>query len=119
MPHMKYAIALLPFLSSAAAAQEDVYRTLAVGNRVQITFPSGNTLIGKLIVKPKLDEAVPEVKKEKEKDKKDEAPPAPVQKILQRCKLGLRPRMRARKLHKINLHVRKNSSKKAPPRECG
>jgi hypothetical protein len=43
---------LLPFLASVASAQDDVWKTLAKGDRVQITFRSGNMLLGNLAPKP-------------------------------------------------------------------
>ncbi len=50
---MKYALALLALLPSAAAAQqEDPYKTLSPGDRVMITFRSGGTLSGVLIILP-------------------------------------------------------------------
>ena len=42
---------VLPFF--VAAGQDDAYRTLELGNRVQVTFRSGNTLTGNLIAVPK------------------------------------------------------------------
>jgi hypothetical protein len=49
---MKYSLLLLPFLASAASAQEDLWKTLAKGDRVQITFRSGNNILGRLTAKP-------------------------------------------------------------------
>lgn len=49
---MKHMIAALPFLALAAAAQEDVYSTLATGDRVQVTFRSGGSLVGTLVPPP-------------------------------------------------------------------
>ncbi len=41
------------FLGTAAAAQdEDIYRTLAVGDRIQVTFRNGNTITGNLVALP-------------------------------------------------------------------
>ena len=45
-------IAFLPFLAAAAAAQDDDYRPLRLGDRIQITFHSGNTLTGNLVAPP-------------------------------------------------------------------
>lgn len=45
---MKQTIALL-FLAGVAAAQDDSYKSLAVGDRVQVTFRSGATLAGTLL----------------------------------------------------------------------
>jgi hypothetical protein len=39
-------------LPAAAAAQDDVYKSLALGDRVQITFRSGNTISGRLVPSP-------------------------------------------------------------------
>ncbi|HEX7901177.1 MAG TPA: hypothetical protein VF950_25690 [Planctomycetota bacterium] len=49
---MKHMIALLPFLALAASAQEDVYTTLATGDRVQVTFRTGGSLVGTLVPPP-------------------------------------------------------------------
>lgn len=49
---MKYSLILLPFLASAASAQDDIWKLLTKGDRVQITFRSGNTLLGNLSSKP-------------------------------------------------------------------
>jgi len=49
---MKYSLILLPFLASIASAQDDIWKTLNKGDRVQITFRSGNTLLGNLAAKP-------------------------------------------------------------------
>jgi hypothetical protein len=49
---MKYSLMLLPLLASVASAQEDIWKTLAKGDRVQITFRSGNMLLGNLAPKP-------------------------------------------------------------------
>src|SRR5881394_1504275 len=49
---MKYSLLLLPFLASVATAQDDVWKTLQRGDRVQITFRSGNMLLGNLAPKP-------------------------------------------------------------------
>lgn len=50
---MKYTLLALPLLAAAFRAQEeDVYRSLNVGDRVTITFRNGNTLTGTLIVIP-------------------------------------------------------------------
>jgi hypothetical protein len=49
---MKYSLLLLPFLASIASAQDDIWKTLSKGDRVQITFRSGNTLLGNLASKP-------------------------------------------------------------------
>ncbi len=47
---MKYTFLVLPLLAAAARAQEDVYKALDVGDRVQIVFRNGNTIIGNLVV---------------------------------------------------------------------
>src|SRR5262245_31963360 len=50
---MKYALALLTLLPSAAfAQQDDPYKNLVPGDRVMVTFRSGGTLSGVLIVLP-------------------------------------------------------------------
>jgi hypothetical protein len=49
---MKYMLILLPFLASTASAQEDVWKLLKKGDRVQITFRSGNMISGQLTAKP-------------------------------------------------------------------
>jgi hypothetical protein len=59
---MKYALFLLPFLAAPAFAQEDVFKGLAVGDRVKITFRSGGTITGQVVPNPgmkkKMDPAV-------------------------------------------------------------
>lgn len=42
-------------LGLAAARDEDVYRTLSVGDRVRITFRNGNTITGNLVALPPAD----------------------------------------------------------------
>jgi hypothetical protein len=49
---MKYALMLLPLLATTASAQDDVWKLLAKGDRVQITFRSGNMILGVLDSKP-------------------------------------------------------------------
>jgi hypothetical protein len=49
---MKYSLILLPFLASIASAQDDIWKSLQKGDRVQITFRSGNMLLGNLAPKP-------------------------------------------------------------------
>jgi hypothetical protein len=50
---MKYTLAIFPLLTAAAWGQaEDVYKTLAKGDRVQITFRSGGTITGMLVPNP-------------------------------------------------------------------
>src|SRR5712672_306091 len=49
---MKYSLLLLPFLASTALAQEDVWKSVKKGDRVQITFRSGNMISGNLDAKP-------------------------------------------------------------------
>lgn len=53
--NMKTMLAFLPLLAAPALAQEDVYKALDVGDRVQITFRNGNTIIGSLVVPPTAD----------------------------------------------------------------
>ena len=46
---MKYTLLLLPLLSASAWGQaEDVYKTLSLGDRVQVIFRSGGTITGQL-----------------------------------------------------------------------
>lgn len=50
---MKYTLLAFPFLAATAWGQaEDVYKTLAKGDRVQITFRSGGTITGMLVANP-------------------------------------------------------------------
>jgi len=49
---MKYSLLVLPLLASAAFAQDDVWKNLSNGDRVQITFRSGNMIMGTLSHKP-------------------------------------------------------------------
>lgn len=49
---MKYSLLLVPFLVSPACAQEDLWKSLAKGDRIQVTFRSGNTIQGTLDNKP-------------------------------------------------------------------
>ena len=50
---MKYTMLILPFLTASAWGQaEDVYKTLSLGDRVQITFRSGGTITGNLDINP-------------------------------------------------------------------
>ena len=55
---MKYALLLLPFLASLATAQDDPWKSLTKGDRVQVMFRSGNTILGNLTGKP-VDPRVP------------------------------------------------------------
>jgi len=56
---MKYTWLLLPLLAATASAQEDVWKTLAKGDRVSVTFRSGNMIQGQLAAKP-ADPRIPE-----------------------------------------------------------
>ena len=56
---MKYSLLLLPFLASTAAAQDDIWKSLAKGDRVSVTFRSGNNIQGQLTAKP-ADPRIPE-----------------------------------------------------------
>jgi len=56
---MKYSLLLLPFLASTAAAQDDIWKTLTKGDRVSVTFRSGNNIQGQLTAKP-ADPRIPE-----------------------------------------------------------
>jgi len=49
---MKHSLLLLPLLASVAFAQDDPWKTLTKGDRVQITFRSGNSIMGNLANKP-------------------------------------------------------------------
>jgi hypothetical protein len=49
---MKYSLLLLPFVASVAVAQDDPWKSLNKGDRVQIMFRSGNTILGSLTAKP-------------------------------------------------------------------
>lgn len=49
---MKYSLLLLPLLASLASAQDDPWKSLAKGDRVQVMFRSGNTILGALTAKP-------------------------------------------------------------------
>src|SRR6185436_5292523 len=49
---MKYSLLILPFLASLATAQDDPWKSLNRGDRVQIMFRSGNTILGSLTSKP-------------------------------------------------------------------
>jgi hypothetical protein len=57
MSRMKHIIAMVPFLAAAVAAQDDVYSTLATGDRVQVTFRSGGSLVGTLVPPPAMGPA--------------------------------------------------------------
>jgi hypothetical protein len=52
MSRMKHMIALLSLLALPAAAQEDAYASLATGDRVQVTFRTGGSLVGTLVPPP-------------------------------------------------------------------
>lgn len=58
---MKYALLILPLLATLADAQDDIWKQLAKGDRIQVTFRSGNTISGQLTNKP----ADPRVTQEK------------------------------------------------------
>ena len=49
---MKYTLLVLPLLASVASAQDDVWKSLSKGDRVQITVRSGNMIMGTLDHKP-------------------------------------------------------------------
>lgn len=49
---MNYSLLLLPFLASLATAQDDPWKSLTKGDRVQVMFRSGNTILGSLTGKP-------------------------------------------------------------------
>ena len=57
MISMLNTIAFLALL--AAPAQDDVYKSLAVGDRVEVTFRNGNTLTGSLSAPPSAQPAAP------------------------------------------------------------
>ncbi|HLY75421.1 MAG TPA: hypothetical protein VKU80_14970 [Planctomycetota bacterium] len=56
---MRYSLILLPFLASGLAAQDDIWKTLTKGDRVAVTFRSGNSIQGQLTSKP-ADPRLPE-----------------------------------------------------------
>ncbi|HVR83776.1 MAG TPA: hypothetical protein VMU54_05645 [Planctomycetota bacterium] len=56
---MRYSLLLLPFLVSTAVAQDDIWKSLSKGDRVSITFRSGNAIQGQLTGKP-ADPRIPE-----------------------------------------------------------
>jgi hypothetical protein len=56
---MKYTLLLLPLLVSPASAQDDLWKNLSKGDRVQVTFRSGNMIQGQLTGKP-ADPRLPE-----------------------------------------------------------
>jgi hypothetical protein len=49
---MKYTLLVLPLLASVASAQDDVWKLLSKGDRVQITFRTGNMIMGNLVHRP-------------------------------------------------------------------
>ncbi len=49
---IRTASAIAVFWAAAAGQDEDVYRTLSAGDRVQVTFRNGNTIIGNLVALP-------------------------------------------------------------------
>lgn len=50
---MKYTLLIAPLLAATALGQADeVYKTLGLGDRVQITFRSGGTITGQLVRNP-------------------------------------------------------------------
>lgn len=49
---MKISLLLLPLLASFAMAQDDPWKSLTKGDRVQVMFRSGNTILGNLTGKP-------------------------------------------------------------------
>src|SRR5262245_46708538 len=49
---MKYSLLILPLLASLATAQDDPWKSLKKGDRVAITFRSGNSIMGRLANKP-------------------------------------------------------------------
>ncbi|HZE97650.1 MAG TPA: hypothetical protein VE981_11535 [Planctomycetota bacterium] len=49
---MKYSLLILPFLASTLAAQDDIWKNLAKGDRVQLTFRSGNMITGQIANRP-------------------------------------------------------------------
>jgi len=50
---MRYTLLIFPFLAAAAWGQaDDVYKSLAKGDRVQVTFRSGGTITGMLVASP-------------------------------------------------------------------
>lgn len=49
---MKYSLIVLPFLATVAFAQDDVWKSMKKGDRIQVTFRSGNMISGQLDSKP-------------------------------------------------------------------
>ncbi|HLY11906.1 MAG TPA: hypothetical protein VKW04_21575 [Planctomycetota bacterium] len=49
---MNYILLLLPLLALPASAQDDVWKTLSKGDRVQVTFRSGNMIQGQVTGRP-------------------------------------------------------------------
>lgn len=49
---MNMMLALLSVLAAPASSQDEVWKSLKVGDRVQVIFRSGNMITGKLTVKP-------------------------------------------------------------------
>jgi len=49
---MKYSLIVLPFLATLAFAQDDVWKSMKKGDRIQVTFRSGNMISGQLDSKP-------------------------------------------------------------------
>ncbi len=72
---MKQLLAILPFLGLAAVAQDDPYTSLMAGDRLQVTFRSGGSLIGTLVPPPPAGAAAAPKKKISAVDVK--APAAP------------------------------------------
>lgn len=72
---MKHALAILPFLSLAAVAQDDPYTSLMAGDRLQVTFRSGGSLIGTLVPPPPAGAAAAPRKKASAVDVKGPASP--------------------------------------------
>lgn len=72
---MKHCLAFLPFLALSAVAQEDVLKSLAPGDRIQVTFRSGGTLIGTLVPPPVVGPAAEQRRKSRPVDVKPPAAP--------------------------------------------
>ena len=52
-------IAALVGLAAVSAGQEDMYKGLALGDRVEVSFVSGSTITGKLVVPPRAPNEAP------------------------------------------------------------
>ncbi len=72
---MRYLLAFFLFLGLTSFAQEDPYQSLAPGDRLQVTFRSGGSLIGTLVPPPSAGAAAVQKKKVRAVDVKAAATP--------------------------------------------